>query len=76
MRMSSCVFILPLHIPVCCESVILPALPRFFLVMLGKQQNYKIKLVTSCDFTLNHILTVVFFHLNLAFCLPECQTGK
>lgn len=41
-----------------------------------KQQNYKIKLVTSCDFTLNHILTVVFFRLNLPFCLPECQTGK
>lgn len=43
-----------------------------------KQQNYKIKFVTSCDFTFKSYTYcfVFFFCLNLAFCLPECQTGK
>lgn len=74
MRMSSCVFILPLHIPVCFAKV--SSFQHYQDFFSCKQQNYKIKLVTSCDFTLNHILTVFFLLPKSGFLSPRVSNRQ
>lgn len=74
MRMSSCVFILPLHIPPCVAKV--SSFQHYQDLFSCKQQNYKIKFVTSCDFTLNHVLTVFFLLPKSGFLSPRVSNRQ